>query len=331
MTSRKRRLVADSDTETGVAKKVAAAITPRDFETLAHDCSLFFSVVPRDIITTLVQVIWRRRGKVSNPAALQFECLALYKSDLPQVATLCFDCNDNLVVPLYDADEVHVYDRKGTLIRKVGTATDHGGPSACVADSRGRLFVTEEETNTVSVFRADNSLERTFGSGQIDWPHGLALSLDENAIYVPTWRPGVVRCYSTDTGEILRDISSPGMYLPQGVAILSDGTIAVSSESGSGTVSMFTATGTLIRSFCAGGLSRPAQIAVDADDNVYVANSRKGNIVVYSCTGRLICCIGCKGSEGGQFDEPTGVAIDSAGRMVVAEWDGARLQLFKSA
>src|SRR5262245_32747744 len=67
------------------------------------------------------------RGKVQNPGALQFERVVLSKVN-SNLNMLCFDRNDNMVLPLHIENEVHVRDQSGMLFRMVASRGKHNRP-----------------------------------------------------------------------------------------------------------------------------------------------------------------------------------------------------------
>jgi len=63
----------------------------------------------------------------------------------------------------------------------------------------------------------------------------------------------------------------------------------------------------------------PDGIAVDADDNIYIADSERGLVVVYAPDGKFLRYIGKRGNEG-LFHSPTAIAIDrNTGRLFVLD------------
>lgn len=71
-------------------------------------------------------------------------------------------------------------------------------------------------------------------------------------------------------------------------------------------------------------LFKPAGIAVDSADNIYIADSERGLVAVYAPTGRFLHYIGKLGDES-LFHYPTGIAIDGERLYVL---DSERHALF---
>jgi DNA-binding beta-propeller fold protein YncE len=92
----------------------------------------------------------------------------------------------------------------------------------------------------------------------------------------------------------------------------------------------FDPTGKLLTSFGAGMFVFPHGIAVDRQDNVWVADGNgvngKGQVVVkFSPTGRVLLTLGKPGMSGdapGYFNKPSGVAIARNGDIFVADGHG---------
>jgi DNA-binding beta-propeller fold protein YncE len=66
-------------------------------------------------------------------------------------------------------------------------------------------------------------------------------------------------------------------------------------------------------------LQLPAGVAVDAQDNIYIADSERGMVLVYSQDGQFVHYIGKSRGEN-MYERPTGIAIDrNAGRLYLAD------------
>ena len=120
-----------------------------------------------------------------------------------------------------------------------------------------------------------------------------------------------------------------GLRDPWGIAINSHGEMVVSNFT-SGTVSILDRGGKEIQTYGSEG-SRPNQmwyptgVAVDSDDNVYVASDHK--LQKFSRDGHLIKCVGQHGSKDGEFKGPKGVRVHH-GHVYVCDRHNGRIQVF---
>ena len=116
---------------------------------------------------------------------------------------------------------------------------------------------------------------------------------------------------------------------PYGVAINSHGEMIVS-EFGADRVSVLDSAGKVIRRFGSES-DRPEQmvdptgVAVDRDDNVYVASDHK--LQKFSRDGHLIKTVGHKGNKEGEFDCPKGVRLYN-NHVYVCDGSNHRIQVF---
>ena len=80
-----------------------------------------------------------------------------------------------------------------------------------------------------------------------------------------------------------------------------------------------------------GQLNYPKDLAVDAQGNVYVADSYNHRVQVFDSQGRFLRRWGSQGTAPGQFQEPWGIAVDKAGYVYVADTWNHRVQKFDLA
>ncbi|NLI77357.1 MAG: hypothetical protein GX442_13070 [Candidatus Riflebacteria bacterium] len=67
---------------------------------------------------------------------------------------------------------------------------------------------------------------------------------------------------------------------------------------------------------------------MDSVDNVYVADEDNDRIQKFTSTGVFVSTFGSAGSGDWQFASPTGVAVDSTGRVLVADSANHRVRAF---
>jgi len=75
------------------------------------------------------------------------------------------------------------------------------------------------------------------------------------------------------------------------------------------------------------GLLRPTGI-VAADDRLFVVDTLAHNVVAIGVDGRILERFGSRGAEPGQFNYPTSIARDRAGRLYVVDSMNFRVQSF---
>ena len=75
--------------------------------------------------------------------------------------------------------------------------------------------------------------------------------------------------------------------------------------------------------------NRPTDVATADDGSFYVSDGYlNSRVAVFSPEGRFLFEWGTKGGGPGQFNVPHGIALDSYGRVYVADRGNARLQVF---
>ena len=131
----------------------------------------------------------------------------------------------------------------------------------------------------------------------------------------------------TQLGTPVRVVT--GLNKPYGIAINSHGEMVVSNWGGY-TVSLLDSRGKEIQTYGSEGdrpdqMRFPAGVAVDSDDNVYVASENK--LQKFSRDGHLIKCVGQRGSKDGEFRQPRGVRLHH-GHVYVCDRYNNRIQVF---
>jgi DNA-binding beta-propeller fold protein YncE len=159
----------------------------------------------------------------------------------------------------------------------------------------------ESDLDPVLQFDLSGRLLRSFGGGMFVFPHGLFVD-QQNNIWVVDGRG------AEGKGHVVVKFS------PEGRVLLTLGQRGVPGE-GPNT------------------LNRPSDVLVAPNGNIFVADGHTGmdtnmRIVKYAPDGTFIEQWGSKGSAPGQLDGAHGLAMDSRGRLFVADRENNRVQIF---
>jgi sugar lactone lactonase YvrE len=190
--------------------------------------------------------------------------------------------------------------------RKFGQAikvqVDHSdGKSIWVFDRCGGNDCGDSTLNPVQKFDASGKFVTGFGGGMFNQPHGFYVDREGN-VWVADERArngkGSVVVKFSPEGKVLMMLGKPGQ--PGNNNELLDG---------------------------------PSAVVVAPNGDVYVADGHgtrtNDRIVKYDKTGKFITSWGKHGKAAGEFDTPHGIALDSGGRVYVADRANNRVQVFE--
>ncbi len=183
-------------------------------------------------------------------------------------------------------------------------------PVAITRDPDNLLYVLSRGTETpaffpckrVTVFNLDEEVVDEFGqkvppedaddttpNGAFMWPTSVALDSDGIAYVSDEWL-NRVSVYDRERGNWI------GMW-----GTLGDGP---------------------------GEINRPAGLAFDKNDNLYMVESRNHRVSVFTKDGKFQFGWGRQGDGDGEFNLPWGIEIDQHGDVYVADWRNDRIQKF---
>ena len=162
-------------------------------------------------------------------------------------------------------------------------------------DDTDRLFVTDSGFRRVFVFDASHKFLVSFGSEKMERPSGVAVDSKNRLVYVTDVLKDNVLVYDLDSFKYIRTIGGP----PQRPADDSPGTF-----------------------------TRPTNVAVGPNGDVYVSDTLNGRIQIFDADGTFLSTFGKPGDGPGDFARPKGIAIDSDGHIWVADADQNRVKVF---
>jgi sugar lactone lactonase YvrE len=181
---------------------------------------------------------------------------------------------------------------------------DRDGQSLWVVERCGGAGCLDSNLAPILEFDAGGNLIRSFGAGLFAVPHGLFVDRDGN-VWVTDASDGTDVAHSRGH-QVFK-------FSPDGKLLLTLGRAGVP---GNGPDTF----------------NRPSDVIVAANGDIFVADGHGGDsnarIVKFSRNGRFIKAWGKKGSAPGEFDVPHSLALDSQGRLFVADLMNDRIQIF---
>jgi len=169
-------------------------------------------------------------------------------------------------------------------------------PGSVAMDSKGNLWVLDQEGDRVQKFNAKDEFVSQFGSkgtgeGQFELPAALTIDSKGNIWVADTWNNRV------------EEFNGEGKYVKK-----------FGSWTGYG-----------------GQFGVVEGIAVNASGDVWISDASSRRLQEYSESGELLKTVGSEGSGPGQFGAPEGIAIGPSGNLFVADWTDDRVEEFNGA
>jgi DNA-binding beta-propeller fold protein YncE len=189
------------------------------------------------------------------------------------------------------------------------TGFSHRDVAAVAVDRDDRVYLATRVRSCIFVYERDGRFVRTWGEGVFsDRLHGLTIHPDGTAYVVD------------DASHSVRHFTTDGKELPP------LGPVGKSSDTGYDGSNL----ATIMRA--AGPYNRPTNLAVAPNGDLYVSDGY-GNARVhhFSADGRLTRSWGEPGIGPGQFKIPHGIAVLPDGRVLVADRENDRIQVFDAA
>ncbi|MBI1853342.1 MAG: NHL repeat-containing protein [Planctomycetes bacterium] len=211
-------------------------------------------------------------------------------------------------------------------------------PEGVAIAADGTIVVAESGRDRVSIFAADGSPIRSWGSrgsgpGQLLEPRGVAIAPD-GEIFVVDSGNDRVQVFSM-AGEHRHDWGNrgrgPGQFAdPVGIAV--DASRVVVVDRGNRRVQVFDRAGKFVASIAsddddADGMRRPEGVALGTQGRIVVTDSDADRVHVFDASGKPIARFGASGPYPGMLGAPLGLACRD-GRVYVADSQNHRVQVF---
>jgi hypothetical protein len=170
----------------------------------------------------------------------------------------------------------------------------------------------------------------------VQWGAMPGVALDrQGRVYAFTRAKPPVQIYSPE-GKFLGSRGDKEIKTAHYLKIEKDGTIWIS-DIGNHLIMQFTPEGKLLREFGTRGVAgqdashfnMPTDMAIAPSGDIFVSDGYVNNRVVhFDRSGKFVKEWGRLGTKPGEFSLPHAIAIDSKGRLYVADRNNARVQIF---
>lgn len=155
--------------------------------------------------------------------------------------------------------------------------------------------------------------------------------LPTDALTAPT-----IAVFDSKTGRFLREIAAGTFAMPHGLSVDPDGNLWATDVALHQVIKLAPDGRVLLTLGTRGEpgddgqhFNRPTQVGFARDGTILVADGyRNTRIARFSPDGRFLGQWGTPGNGPGQFNTPHGIAIDSAGKVYVADRQNDRVQVF---
>jgi len=260
---------------------------------------------------------------------------------------------------------VYVADQRNHLIRKItpdgvvstlasgSASTQFNYPTGVAVDASGNVYVADYANHRIRKITLEGRVD-TLASGsasaQFNYPTGVAVDASDNVYVADSFNHRIRKITAAgevstlagtgESGSMNGDgITEAQFNYPRGVAVDAEGNLYVTDEynhlirkiTAAGEVSTLAGTGES-GSMNGEGITEarfnsPTGVAVDAEGNVYVADTSNHLIRKITAAGEVSTLAGTgeSGSMNGdgiteaQFNYPRGVAVDAEGNLYVAD------------
>ena len=199
-------------------------------------------------------------------------------------------------------------------------AIDKDGVNVWVAERCGQNSCVGSDLDPIMLFDRSGRLVRSFGKGMINWPHGIHVDHDGNVWVVdgrdntpPTAR-GAAAAPTPPTKKFGHQILK---FSPRGKLLMRLGTAGGAREPGF--------------------FFQPNAVFVVPNGDIFVAeghasdSTANARVLKFDARGTLLTTWGRKGTGVGEFDQPHALAMDSQGRLFVADRGNNRIQIYSQA
>jgi sugar lactone lactonase YvrE len=213
-------------------------------------------------------------------------------------------------------------------------------PYGLAVDSKGRLYIADSKVRAIFIVNTETGEFEMIKNGvdaRFQWVTGLVID-DSDRLFASD--PGMKRILVFNPQHKVETAITEGLRDPGGMAIDVENRFLYVADAELDQVLVYDADPPfrLLRRIGTGGkahtltspgdFSKPSNVAVDKEGNLYVSDTWNNRIEVFDADGEFIRQFGKHGDGPGYFARPKGIAIDSDGHVWVADGMQNRVQVF---
>jgi len=199
-------------------------------------------------------------------------------------------------------------------------AIDKDGRGVWVAERCGQNSCVGSDLDPVLLFDSSGTLVRSFGKSMVNWPHGIHVDRDGNVWIVDGRdnRPVAARNATADAAPPMLPARVFGhqvlKFSPSGKLLMRLGT-----DGGARAPGFF---------------YQPNAVHVAPNGDIFVVEGHSdaadatARVLKFNAKGTLLLSWGVRGSGTDQFAQPHALAMDSQGRLFVADRSNNRIQIY---
>ena len=261
------------------------------------------------------------------------------QSNLVAPTGVATDSRHRVFVADEGAGIVHVFDFELSKYSVLGGRGDHlRSPSTIAVDREDNVYVTDAILKAVLVYDSKGKFLRYLGKGEgsetyFEAPVGIAIHAPTNHIYVCDSRRHMIIMLDKK-GRILGHFGkrwggkTPGDFRsPSKIVIVADEVFVL--DPGNSRLQVLDLGGHFRREIRLPEVSVDDGLAIDSEKNVYVSDVYLNVINVLNRDGQILYKYGRRGKNPGEFNEPSGMWIESENHLYVADTKNQRVQVFQ--
>jgi YD repeat-containing protein len=267
-------------------------------------------------------------------------------------ASIAIDAAGDFWVTDANNDRVQKFDDEGNFLAKFGTGGSGNGqlngPEGIAIDAEGNLWVSDTYNGRVQKFNAQGEFLQVIGSkGSGEGQIGEATGIDTDSagnVWIADWQNNRVSVFDSQ-GEFLDSFGSQGtgdgqFNRPDAIDVDAEGNVWVGDQNND-RIQRFDLAGQYVDQFGSTGsgegqfdFAYPMGLFADDNGHVWVSDTLNHRVQRWSIPDQAtphlehLGGFGEAGSEAGQLEAPSDVAIGPEGDLWVADTENDRIQRF---